>query len=66
MRQHNDRSNAIEKALYDENFKEVVNKSKNPYGEGKASNGIVKVLKDIEISPKLLQKKITYQGGWKY
>jgi len=51
---------AIEKALYDDSFREIVNKSINPYGEGKASSAIVKVLKELEISPKLLQKKISY------
>jgi len=51
---------AIEKALYDKSFRNIVNKSKNPYGDGKTTNAIVKVLKEIEISPLLLQKKISY------
>jgi UDP-N-acetylglucosamine 2-epimerase (non-hydrolysing)/GDP/UDP-N,N'-diacetylbacillosamine 2-epimerase (hydrolysing) len=51
---------AIEKALYDKKFKDVVAKSKNPYGSGKSSKHIVKVFREIEITPKLIQKKITY------
>jgi UDP-N-acetylglucosamine 2-epimerase (non-hydrolysing)/GDP/UDP-N,N'-diacetylbacillosamine 2-epimerase (hydrolysing) len=51
---------AIKKALYDEKFKERVRKCKNPYGDGKAAERIAKVLVEIKITPKLLQKKITY------
>ncbi|MBU4190390.1 MAG: UDP-N-acetyl glucosamine 2-epimerase [Candidatus Thermoplasmatota archaeon] len=35
-------------------------KCKNPYGNGKASKRIVKVLSEIKIDKKLLQKRITY------
>ena len=51
---------AVKKALYDRKFRAKVKKCKNPYGDGKASQRIVKVLSKIEITPKLLQKKITY------
>ena len=51
---------AIEKALYDKKFKEKVKKCENPYGDGKASERIVKVLSEIKINKKLLQKRITY------
>lgn len=51
---------AINKALYNEKFKKIVKKCKNPYGDGKASRRIVKALTEIKISQKLLQKKITY------
>ena len=50
---------AMKKAL-DRKFRAKVKKCKNPYGDGKASQRIVKVLSKIEITPKLLQKKITY------
>ena len=51
---------AILKALYDKKFKKKVKKCKNPYGDGKASDRIVRVLSRIKINNKLLQKKITY------
>jgi UDP-N-acetylglucosamine 2-epimerase len=51
---------AIKKALDDKQFREILRKCKNPYGDGQASTRIVKILSEIDISPKLLQKKITY------
>ncbi len=51
---------AVKKARHDRKFRAKVKKCKNPYGDGKASQKIVKVLSKIEITPKLLQKKITY------
>ena len=51
---------AIEKALTDNGFLEEVKKCENPYGDGKASQRIAEVLSNIEITPQLLQKKITY------
>lgn len=51
---------AINKALYDKKFKEKVKRCKNPYGDGKASERIVKILSKIKLDQKLLQKKITY------
>jgi UDP-N-acetylglucosamine 2-epimerase (non-hydrolysing)/GDP/UDP-N,N'-diacetylbacillosamine 2-epimerase (hydrolysing) len=51
---------AVEKALYDEEFRKNVRKCKNPYGDGKAGERIAKILAEIKITPELLQKKITY------
>lgn len=51
---------AIRIALYDEKFAEKVRECTNPYGDGKASERIVKVLEEIEIDERLLRKKITY------
>jgi len=51
---------AIEKALYDKDFKAMVKKCKNPYGDGKAGERIAEILSKIEINDKLLQKKLTY------
>jgi len=51
---------AIKRALYDRSFIKKVKSSRNPYGDGKAAQRIVKVLSNIKITPKLLQKKITY------
>jgi GDP/UDP-N,N'-diacetylbacillosamine 2-epimerase (hydrolysing) len=51
---------AVEKALYDKKFKEIVNNSKNPYGDGKTSERIVKILKNLKIDDKLIKKQISY------
>jgi len=51
---------AVKKALHDKKFRNKVKRCKNVYGDGKASQRIVKVLSEIKITPKLLQKKITY------
>ena len=51
---------AIRTAIYDKKFREKVKQSKNPYGDGEASERIVKILSEIEIDKKLLQKRITY------
>jgi GDP/UDP-N,N'-diacetylbacillosamine 2-epimerase (hydrolysing) len=50
---------AIEKAMSQE-FKQELKNCKNPYGDGKASGRIVKLLSEINIDKKLLQKQITY------
>ncbi|MGQ4876454.1 MAG: UDP-N-acetylglucosamine 2-epimerase [Promethearchaeia archaeon] len=52
--------NAIKKALEDESFLEKVKNCINPYGDGKASEKIIKVLEDIEINENIFLKKITY------
>lgn len=51
---------AINTALYDEDFKGKVRECVSPYGDGKAGVRIAKVLAEIEINNTLLQKKITY------
>jgi len=50
----------IEKALTDDEFLTEVKKCENPYGDGKTSQRIVEILSKVEITPQLLQKKITY------
>lgn len=50
----------IKRALYDKEFLDTVKKCKSPYGDGKASERIVKVLREIKIDRELLQKKIIY------
>lgn len=52
----NEIKKAVQKALYDERFKERVKKCKNPYGQGKANERIVRILSSIKIDKKLLQK----------
>jgi len=51
---------AVKIALYDKDFREKVKDCINPYGDGKASERIVKILSEIKIDKKLLQKRITY------
>lgn len=56
----NEIKKAIQKALFDKKFRSKVKRCKNPYGDGKASERIVKILSKIKIDQKILQKKITY------
>ncbi|MBF8264152.1 MAG: UDP-N-acetylglucosamine 2-epimerase [Dehalococcoidia bacterium] len=51
---------AIQKALTDQVFLPEVKKCRNPYGDGKAGPRIAEILSQIEITPKLLEKKIAY------
>jgi len=51
---------AIQKALYDEKFREKVKGSKNFYGDGKAGIRIANVLSEIKIDKRLLEKRMTY------
>lgn len=51
---------AIEKALFDQEFKHKLRNVKNPYGDGKSGDRIVQILSEIKIDKKLLQKKLTY------
>ncbi|GBE04756.1 UDP-N,N'-diacetylbacillosamine 2-epimerase [bacterium BMS3Abin10] len=51
---------AVEKCLYDERFKERVNKSSNPYGKGLSGEKIANILSKIKIDDRLLNKQITY------
>lgn len=51
---------AIKKALYDKKFLKEVKRGKTPFGDGRVSRRIIKILKEIKIDKKLLQKKITY------
>ena len=53
---------AIKKALFDENFKKLVQQCKSIYGDGNASRKIVKALKHVSSleKEKLLKKKLTY------
>lgn len=50
----------INKALYDNNYKEQLKSCINPYGDGKAGIRISKYLSEIKISRELIQKRITY------
>ena len=51
---------AIDKTL-SKDFKAFCQTVKNPYGDGKASEKITKILEDLEISKDLLIKRLTYK-----
>lgn len=51
--------NAVQKAL-SADFKKKSSKVVNPYGDGTASDNIVKILEDLEITEDFLIKKLTY------
>ena len=53
--------NAIMKALYDKEFRKKLDSCRNPYGDGKASSRIVRILKSVDThDPTLIQKKLAY------
>lgn len=56
----NEIKKAIQKALFDADFRKRVKKCKSPYGDGNAGSKIVKILKDLKIDDKLLAKRLTY------
>ncbi len=51
---------AIEKALFDKDFKAKLKNIKNPYGNGNSGDRIAHILSEIKIDNRLLQKKLTY------
>jgi len=52
--------NAIQTALFDKDFKLKIQNCVSPYGDGKASERIVSILKNLEINENLVRKKMTY------
>ena len=52
--------NSIEKALKDKEFLAEIKKCENPYGDGNTGPRIAEILNRIEVTPELLQKRITY------
>jgi len=51
---------AIEKALYDKSFSNVVRKCSRPYGDSPACGKIVRILKEVELNERLMEKRMTY------
>lgn len=51
---------AIMKAIYDIKFRAKVKRCKNFYGDGRASKRIARVLSQIKLDGRLLQKRMTY------
>jgi UDP-hydrolysing UDP-N-acetyl-D-glucosamine 2-epimerase len=60
--------NAINKCLYDNDFRNSCRECSNPYGIGNAGSKIVEVIKNVNINDRLLTKKMTNKGmqknGW--
>lgn len=52
--------NSAEQILANDEFRKTLEHISNPYGDGTASDIIVRILKKIEITQELLQKTITY------
>lgn len=52
---------AINKALFDEKFKESLKKIKNPFGQGDASDKIIETLLKVRLDRAFLEKKLNYQ-----
>lgn len=52
---------AVMTAIYDEEFRKRLDGCKNPYGDGRASSRIVKILKSVDLhDPVLIQKRLAY------
>ena len=52
--------NALKKVLSDYEFLDLCKKAINPYGDGKSSERICKILSEINLDKKLLDKQIMY------
>jgi len=51
---------AINRAIFDKEYRNIVSKCSNPYGDGKSSLRIAEILASININDDLLIKDITY------
>jgi GDP/UDP-N,N'-diacetylbacillosamine 2-epimerase (hydrolysing) len=51
---------AVRRALFDDDYKNVVKRCTNPYGDGNSSRRIADILASVELDEKLLIKDITY------
>jgi UDP-hydrolysing UDP-N-acetyl-D-glucosamine 2-epimerase len=51
---------AIERALFDEAFREKMEKVRNPFGDGKTAERIIQVIGATKFDDKLMRKRITY------
>lgn len=56
----NEIKQAINQSLYDKKYIRDIQKCSNPYGDGKSSRKIVKLLETINVNENLLIKDITY------
>jgi GDP/UDP-N,N'-diacetylbacillosamine 2-epimerase (hydrolysing) len=51
---------AINTALYNEDFKKNLKKIENPFGDGKTAERIIQIINKVRFDAKLMTKKITY------
>lgn len=51
---------AIEKSLYDRKYLNSLKNLKNPWGDGRASERIIKVIKNLSLGEKLINKRLDY------
>lgn len=51
---------AIDRALHDPDFREACRNAVNPYGDGRSSERICRLLRDISLDSRLLDKECTY------
>lgn len=51
---------AIQKALYDQEFKALVQICQNPYGDGRAGKRIANILAEVSIDRRLVSKRNTF------
>ena len=51
---------AINKAIFDENFKRICKNCSNPYGDGYSGERIARIIAETEINAKLINKQIVY------
>lgn len=51
---------AIRKALFDRSFLKQVRRCRNPYGTGESGRAVAKILAKVPLTPRLLQKRITF------
>lgn len=49
--------NAIKKAIYDKDFKFLIENDSSPYGDGKTAYKVVKILQEIVLDERILNKK---------
>ena len=50
----------IDFVLHNKDFPNKISRCKNKFGNGKASQKIVKIIKELKIDYKLIRKQITY------
>lgn len=51
---------AVDKCLYDREFKKIIEKIDSPYGNGQGCHKIAEILSTIELNSKLFNKRMTY------
>lgn len=51
---------ALDKCLYDNEFKKNIEKSDSPYGSGQGCHKIAEILSTVKLGSKLFNKRITY------